>query len=135
MSRITGKNGQLKIGGSVIASITAWSINAKIPVAKATAMMDQFAVNLSLIREWTADVEGIWESAGANTAVFDAFVAATTDGGHQSGKITVDFYPDENETEKWTGDVFADFDIKVGHDKTVMFTGKLTGTGSLVRTP
>lgn len=135
MSRITGKNGRIKVSASTVLSITNWAINAKIPIAKATAMEDSFATNLSLIREWTADVEGIWESGGANTALFDAFVAATTSGGHQSGKITVDFFPDAAQTEKFTGDAFADFDIKVGHDKTVTFTGKLTGTGSLVRTP
>lgn len=135
MSRITGKNAEIKVSASVVLSTRTWSINAKVPVAKATAMRDQFAVHLSLIREWSADVEGVWESGGANVDLWTPFENATTNGGHQSGKVTVDFYPDSAQTEKWTGDAFADFDIKVGHDKEVTFTAKLTGTGSLVRTP
>lgn len=135
MARITGKNGRIKIGGSVVASIDNWTLDAKVPTVDLTAMGDQFKEHGSVIREWTASVDGKWESGGANTAVWDAFVAATTDGGPTSGKITVDLYPDFAQTEKWTGDAFADFNIKVGFDKAVTFSGKLTGTGSLTRTP
>lgn len=135
MARISGKNGQLKVGGVTVASISAWTLDAKVPVMDATAMMDAFKLNLSGIREWAATVEGRWESGGANTDIWDSFDTATTSGGSQSGLITVELYPDAATTEKWSGDAFADFTIKTGHDKVVEFTGKLTGTGSLTRTP
>jgi len=98
-------------------------------------MGDAFREQLSLIREWDATAEGRWESAGGNTAFWDSFVAATTVGGHQSGKVTVDLYPDAATTEKYTGDAFADFSLKAPHDGVVEFTAALKGTGSLVRTP
>ena len=98
-------------------------------------MGDQFRPQYSLIREWDATAELRWESAGGNTAFWDAFVAATTDGGSQSGKVTVEFFPDASTTEKFTGDAFADFALKTPHDGMVEGSVTLKGTGSLVRTP
>jgi len=134
MARISGKNGQLKLDGSVIASIFDWKLDAKIPLADSTAMQDQYHQKLSLIREWAGSAEFRWEP-GVNASLFTStFAAATTDGGHQSGKVTLDLYPDENATEKFTGDAFCDFSLKVPHAGVVDGTVTFTGTGSLVRT-
>lgn len=134
MARITGKNGQIKIGGTVVASIFDWTLEAKIPVADATAMRDDYKTKLSLIREWAGTAQARWEPGVNNELFTSTFANATTDGGHQSGKITLDLYPDENSNEKFSGDAFADFDIKVGFDKEVDASIKFTGTGSLIRT-
>lgn len=138
MARITGKNGRIKVGGVTVASIRNWSLEAKVPITVVTAMEDAFRTQLSLIREWTGTIEGVWEQpAGAGTAkvLWDSFDTATTTGGHQSGKITVDLFPDASQTEKWSGDAFADFSLKTPHDGSVDFTATLNGTGALTRTP
>lgn len=137
MARITGKNGQVKLGGTVIASIDDWTIDAKIPVADATAMGDQFHVKLSLIREWSATMKLKWEpGVASNFAVFgSAFALATTDGGNQSGKVTLDFYPDAGATEKFSGDAFIDFALKAPVGGVVESDCKAVGTGALTHTP
>jgi len=135
MARITGKNGKVTVASGTVLSIYNWVLNAKVPVVAGTAMGDAFRQQYSLIREWEATAELHWESSGGNTAFWDAFVAATTSGGHQSGKITVEFFPDGAETEKYTGDAFADFSLKAPHDGMVDGSVTLKGTGTLARTP
>jgi hypothetical protein len=135
MARITGKNGRVKIDTVTVASISDWSLDLKVPLADATAMEDQFKVNLSLIREWSGSISGHYESAGVNDMVLDTFLNATTDGGPQSGKVTLELFPDASATEKFSGDAFLDVTLNVGKDKTNEFSAKVTGTGTLTRTP
>lgn len=134
MARITGKNGQVKVGGSVIAIITDWAIDLKIPIADATAMGDQFAQKLSLIREWSGTISGHYGNAAEQVAILNSFLNATVDGGATSGSIAVDLYPDAAATEKFSGNVYADFSLKVAKDKTNEFTAKITGNGTLTHT-
>lgn len=134
MARITGKNGQVKVGGSVIAIITDWSIDLKIPISDATAFGDQFAQKLSLIREWSGQIKGVYGSAAEQVSILNSFFNATTDGGATSGSITVDLYPDAAATEKFSGAVFADFSLTVDKAKTNEFTAKITGNSTLTHT-
>lgn len=134
MARLSGKNGQIKVGGSVIAIITDWSLDAKIPLADATAMGDQFAQKLSLIREWSGQIKGVYGNAAEQIAVLNSFLNATTDGGATSGSVTLDLYPDAAATEKFSGSVYIDFSLAVDKAKSNEFTGKFTGTGTLTHT-
>lgn len=134
MARITGKNGQVKVGGSVIAIITDWSIDLKIPLADVTAMQDQFAQKASLIREWSGQIKGVYGSAAEQVAILNSFLNATTDGGATSGQIAVDLYPDGAATEKFSGNVYADFALSVDKAKANEFTAKITGNGTLTHT-
>ena len=136
MARITGKNGQVKQGATVIANITDWSLDAKIPTADATAMGDAFATKLSLIRDWSGQIKGNYGNAEEATLLLDSsFFAATTSGGATSGKVTVSLYPDAAATECFTGDCYIDFALSADKAKTNEFTAKLTGTGTLTHTP
>lgn len=134
MARITGKNGQIKVGGNVIAIITDWSLDAKIPLADATAMGDQFAVKLSLIREWSGQVKGVYGNAAEQIDILNSFLNATTDGGPTSGQVTLDLYPDAAATEKFSGNVYMDFALTVDKAKSNEFTAKFTGNGTLTHT-
>lgn len=135
MARITGKNGTIKIGGTVVAMIQDWSLDAKIPLADATSMGDQFAEKRSLIREWSGQIKGVYGNADEQTLIRSSFFGATTDGGGTSGKVTLDLYPDAAATEKFSGDVYIDFALSVDKAKANEFTAKFTGTGALTRTP
>lgn len=134
MARITGKNGQIKVGGNVIAAITDWSLDLKIPLAQATAMGDTFAQNLSLIREWSGQIKGYWGSAEEQLAIMNSFFNATTAGGPTSGQIAVELFPDAAGTEKYAGNCYADFSLVVDKGKANEFTAKITGNGAIVRT-
>lgn len=134
MARITGKNGQIKVGGNVIAIITDWSIDAKIPLADVTAMGDQFEQKASLIRGWTGQIKGIYGSAAEQVAILNSFLNATTDGGATSGQIAVELYPDAAATEKFSGNCYADFSMGVDKGKANEFTAKITGNGTLAHT-
>lgn len=137
MSRLTGKNGTIKIGGTVVASIDDWTVDAKVPVADLTAMGDQFKVKGSLIREWTATAKAKWEpGVASNLALFaSGFALATTDGGFQSGKVTVDFFPDAAATEKFSGDAFiTSFNLKTPVGGPVEASVNFEGTGALTHT-
>lgn len=133
--RITGKNGQIKVGGNVIASISDWALDLKIPLADATAMGDQFKTNLSLIREWTGSVTGHFDNAGAQQAILDSFLDATTDGGPTSGQVALELFPDAAAVEKFAGNAYLDFSLKVAKDKSNEFTAKVTGNGAIAYTP
>lgn len=135
MARITGKNGQIKIGASVIAFITDWTLDLKIPVSDATAMGDQFAQKLSLIREWSGQVKGIYGNAAESVDIMNSFFNATTDGGPTSGAVTLVLYTDAAAAEKWSGSAYLDFSLTVDKSKTDEFTAKATGTGTLTYTP
>lgn len=135
MARITGKNGQIKIGANVIAVTTDWSLDAKIPLADATAMRDQFVQKLSLIREWSGQVKGFYGNAAEQIDILNSFFNATTDGGPTSGKVTISLYPDAAGTENFSGDCYIDFSMNVDKSKTNEFTGKFVGTGTLTHTP
>ncbi len=134
MSRITGKNGQVKVGSDVIANLTDWSLDLKLPTADTTAMGDQFETKASLIRGWTGQVKGTYGNAAEAIDFMNSFFNATTDGGAQSGKITVSLYTDAATAEKWVGDCFAEFSLSVDKSKPNEFTAKITGTGALVYT-
>lgn len=134
MARLTGKNGQIKVGGNVIASISDWSLDMKVPTADATAMADPFASKLSLIREWSGTIKGPYDNAAAHIAILNSFINATTSGGATSGSITVDLYPDASTLEKWSGDCYVDFSLVVDKSKVNEFTAKITGTGALTHT-
>ncbi len=136
MARITGKNGQIKIGGSVIATITNWTLDAKIPLADATAMGDQFWQKLSLIREWSGDVKGVYGNAAEQISILNSFLNATTDGGPTSGSVTIALYPDATSpaTENFSGSCYMDFSTGADKSKTNEFTAKFTGTGTLTHT-
>lgn len=135
MARITGKNGTVKVGGVVIANIQDWSIDLKIPVADATAMGDQFESKLSLIRGWTGQIKGVFGNAAEAIAILNSFLNATTDGGPTSGQISVDLFPDAAATEKFSGNVYADFNLSVDKGKANEFTAKITGNGAITHTP
>lgn len=133
--RITGKNGSIKVGGSTIAIISDWSLDAKIPLADATAMGDQFKQQLSLIREWSGQVKGYYGSAAEQVAILNSFLNATTDGGATSGQVAIELYPDAAGTEKFAGNVYMDFSLSVDKAKTNEFTSKFMGNGTLTHTP
>ena len=136
MARITGKNGQIKQGTTVIANITDWSLDAKIPIADATAMGDAFATKLSLIREWAGQIKGVYGNAAEATLLLDSsFFAATTVGGATSGKVTLHLMPDAATAEDLSGDAYLDFALSVDKSKPNEFTAKFTGTGALTHTP
>lgn len=134
MARITGKNGQIKVGGSTVAIITDWSLDAKIPLADATAMGDQFAQKLSLIREWSGQVKGVYGNAAEQVSILNSFLNATTDGGATSGQVAIELYPDAAATEKFAGNAYIDFSLSVDKAKANEFTGKFTGNGTLTHT-
>jgi hypothetical protein len=134
MARITGKNGTIKIGSTPIANITDWSLDAKIPLADATAMQDAFATKLSLIREWSGTVKGIYGNAAEAVDILNSFLNATTSGGPTSGKVTVHLMPDAAGTEDFYGDCYMDFALSVDKGKANEFTAKFTGTGALSHT-
>ncbi len=136
MARITGKNGTVKQGSTTIAFITDWSIDAKIPVADATAMGDQFAQKLSLIRDWSGTIKGHYGNAAEATLLVDSsFFAATTDGGATSGAVTVHLKPDSATNEDYYGSCYIDFSVSVDKSKANEFTAKITGTDTLTHTP
>lgn len=133
--RITGKNGQIKIGSTVIADITDWTLDLKIPLADATAMRDAFKKNLSLIREWSGTVKGFYGNASEQTLTLGSFLAATTSGGATSGAVTLVLMPDAAATEQFSGSAYLDFTIGVDKSKTDEFTAKFTGTDAITYTP
>lgn len=135
MARITGKNGSLKIGANVVAAITDWALDAKVPTADATAMGDQFDVKLSLIRGWSGSFKGMYGNAGEQIDALNSFFNATTDGGATSGKVTISLYPDAAATEVWVGDCYIETNLTVDKSKANSGSWKFTGTGALVRTP
>lgn len=135
MARITGKNGQIKIGSTVVAMITDWSLDLKIPIADATAMGDTFQNKLALIREWSGQVKGIYGNASEQTLLLSSWVAATTAGGSTGGQVTLVLYPDAATAENWSGAVYIDMNISVDKAKTDEFAAKFTGTGTLTYTP
>ncbi len=134
MARITGKYGQIKIGSTVIADITDWSLDMKTPVADATAMRDAFKKNLSLIREWSGTVKGWYGNASEQTLTMGSFFAATTSGGATSGAVTLVLYPDAATAENWSGSAYLDFSISVDVKKSDEFTAKFTGTDTITYT-
>lgn len=135
MARITGKNGTIKIGAVVVADITDWSLDLKIPLADATAMGDAFKANLSLIREWSGTVKGWYGNADEQALTRGSFFAATTSGGPTSGAVTISLFPDAAATEKFEGSAYLDFTLGVDKGKTDEFTAKFTGNGAITRTP
>lgn len=126
-TRITGKQGKVTTGASpaIVASISNWAIDAKLPTVDATAMGDSFHQKLGLIRDWTATVEGYWEQGSTNTQFFDIWNGAA--------KVQCEFFPDQSTTEKWVGEAFANFNLKAAHDGVVAFSATLEGTGALTR--
>lgn len=134
MARITGKNGQIKIGSTVVAGITDWSIDLKIPIADATAMGDVMASKLALIREWSGQVKGVYGNASEQTLILSSWVAATTSGGSTGGQVTLVLYPDAATAENWSGAAYLDFALNVDKAKTNEFTAKAAGTGTLTYT-
>ena len=127
MARITGKSGAVKLGGTKVASLTNWSIDAKLDTVDDTAFEDIWHNFLSTFKGWTGTVEGIWEQGGTNTAFWDQLLLTTT--------AVLDFYPDIGTTEKFTGSAFCDFSIKVAKDGVITFTAAVKGTGAMTRTP
>lgn len=134
MARITGKNGQVKVGSDTIANITDWSLDLKIPLADATAMGDTFEAKLSLIRSWSGQVKGEYGNAAEAVDFLNSFLNATTSGGATSGKVTVYLYPDASTAEVFSGDCYIDFSLAVDKAKANEFTAKITGTGALTHT-
>lgn len=134
MARITGKNGTVKVGSTTIAFITDWSIDAKIPIADATAMGDAFAQKLSLIREWSGQIKGHYGNAAEQITLLNSFLNATTSGGATSGVVTLHLFLDAAATEEFTGDAYVDFSVSADKSKPNEFSAKFTGTGTLTHT-
>jgi len=126
-ARLTGKTGAVKVGGTIVASLDNWDINTKLDTVDSTAFSDIWHQLLATFIGWSGSVSGKWEAGGTN----DAFWLAVISGAY----VSLDLYPDIGTTEKYTGNAFCDFNIKVAHNGVVTFTAAVTGTGTLVRTP
>lgn len=66
MAKHHGKNGKMKIGSSVVAETTNWSIVETVPIADTTAQGDAGQDHLTGIPVWTGTVEAHYDPADAN---------------------------------------------------------------------
>ena len=135
MARITGKNGTIKVGAVVVADITDWVLDAKLPMADATAMGDDWAAKLSLIREWSGTLKAIYGNAAEQALLIASFFAATAASGATGGKVTLHLLPDAATAEDYYGDAYLDFSINADKAKANEVSYKFTGTGVLTHTP
>jgi predicted secreted protein len=127
MARFTGKMGKVTLASGEVTSITDWTLDAKVDDVTSTAMQDTWHQKLTTFLGWDGSFTGHWESAGANIAAWTQFLTGAT--------ATVELFPDKNQTEKFAGSAFIEFNLKAPHNGVVAFTAKFKGTGTLTRTP
>ena len=125
-ARMTGKAGAVKIGGVKVASLTAWSLDAKLDTPDATGFEDEWKVLLAGFKGGSGSIDGMWEAGGTNIAIWTALLGAAA--------VTLDLYPDIAATEKFSCSAFVDFGIKTSKDAVVTFTGPFKVTGAVTRT-
>jgi len=99
-----------------------WVIDAKLDVIPVTAFQDQFRVQLSGFRNWTASAEGYHVSA----FWFHTFNIARL--------FYFEFYPDTSGAEKFIGAGFVDFGVNCAFDSVVKSPVSINGSGGLYRT-
>lgn len=119
-----GKNGKVKLGANVVASVTRWSLNQSVPVADTTAMGDTATTHIPGIPSWTARVEGNYDPADTNGQV------ALTIGASVSLKLYSD--GDASGKKYWTGTAtVSGISREVPMGDRVTFSIDLTGNGAL----
>lgn len=126
MAKHHGKNGKMKIGSSVVAETTSWSIVETVPTADTTAQGDAAQTHLTGIPGWTATVEGHYDPADATGQ--EVLL--------NGASVSVGFYSDGDAAGKvyYSGTAsITERRIGASHTDRVTFQANLQGNGALAR--
>lgn len=80
-----GKHGKVKIGNSVVAEVTQFSVAETIRVSDTTAMGSPAETHLTGVPAWTATIEGNYDPADANGQAVLLIGASVTIGLYTDG--------------------------------------------------
>ena len=124
--RFHGKNGQMKIGLTVVASINKWTLNAKTDKSDVTAFGDPNKVYVQGLKDLKGTIGGWFDDS--EDALFAAADSATP--------VTLELTPDVSleATHVWTGPAYLDCSIEVPANGPVSVSGEYAAAGAWTRT-
>lgn len=66
MSSFHGRHGKVKVGASVVAEVTSFSVEESVETSDNTAMGSTAKTHLIGVTSWTASIETLWDDTDSN---------------------------------------------------------------------